>query len=114
MEDKDIVELAMKEVKEVLDKYEVAAIVVLHRPGHTEPLVKIETPFSCARTEGETVKIRAKLEDFKGNKDVRKKKLLDTSVMFRKLLDTCITKIYPYFEVSEELDEKLIAKGIKD
>jgi hypothetical protein len=112
--DEDIVKSTMKKVNELLVKYEVAAVVVIHRPGYTQSLVKIEAPFSCAKhdTDGK-IKIRAKLEDYKGDKNVRKQRLLDTSDMLRELLDSTVKKVYPYFDVSEQFDERLKADGIK-
>jgi hypothetical protein len=107
MSDEDIVKLAMTKVKEILDKYEVAAVVAIHIPGYSESLLKINTPFSCARQEEGRIKISAKLEEFKGDKNVRKKKLFDTADMFHQLSDTCTTAVYPCFEISERLDEIL-------
>lgn len=40
---------AMSEMQAVADKYDIAAIIVLHTPGHSEYLMKLDPSYSCAR-----------------------------------------------------------------
>ncbi len=77
---------AMEEVKEILNKYDIGALVVLHTPGHSEYLNKINPSYSCAKFESdEAVRFRAKKADFGGDVEARNKKLTDTSNMLNLL-----------------------------
>ncbi len=100
----------MVEIKKILDDYDVAGIVVIHTPGNTEYLAKLETGYSACKVDGEKLHVRAKLEDFQGNKAARDKKLADTSNMFKMLTETTIEVVYPLVTVSDELDKKLGAE----
>lgn len=58
---------AMEEIKLIIDKYDIAACVVLHTPGFSEFLNKIDPSYSCAKikllpdgTEGVHFKANAK------------------------------------------------------
>ena len=105
---------AMTEINEILVKHDIAGIVVLHTPGNSEYLLRIDPSYSCAKVSEGRLRIRAKKEDFKGTpkeKELSRNKMLaDTSNMFKLLTETSGTVVYPLFEVSEKLDELLKAE----
>lgn len=90
-----------------MQKYDVSGVTVLHTPEATKSAVRIDPTWSCAKQEGDIVKIRAKLEDFDGNELARKKKLDNTVTMFKMLRDEFVLTVYPYHEILEKLIMKL-------
>lgn len=96
---------AMAEIEQILDKYDIAGMVVVHTPGSSQSLAKINPSYSCARNDGNKVLVRAKIEDFRGDSKAREKKLLDTCDMLNKLTTDFVNLAYPYFDVSERLDQ---------
>ena len=56
---------AAEEIKEILNKHDIAASMVLHTPGHGEFLNHILTSYSCAyQYEDESIRFYSKREDF--------------------------------------------------
>lgn len=81
---------AMKEIKEIIDKHDIAASVVLHTPGHGEHFMKIDPSYSCSffdHTPGVTgIRFRSRLqEDFGGDAAKRNQAQEDTVNMFHTL-----------------------------
>lgn len=77
----------MQEITDILSKHDIAGMIVLHTPGFSEHLIKVDPTYSCARIvhdkNREGIRVRAKLqEDFQGNKNLQKKKIEDTINMF--------------------------------
>lgn len=67
------------ELKAILDRENIAGIVILHEPGFIEYVLKIDPPYSCASFDGTQLRIRAKLvEDFNGDKAAWTLKTNDT------------------------------------
>lgn len=80
---------AAEEIKQILEKYDIGAILVLHTPGNSEYVMKIDPSYSCAFIDGEMLRVRAKLQqDFKGDKTAWEKKITDTANMLSLLTDT--------------------------
>lgn len=78
---------AMEEIKDILDKHDIAGAVVLHTPGHGEYLFKIDPSYSCAfidNTPGvEGIRVRTRLqEDYNGDAKKRHQAQEDTVNMF--------------------------------
>ena len=74
---------AMKEINEILNKHDIGGLVILHTPGHGEFLMKVDPTYSCAKLNGNEMRVRAKLqEDFNGDKEAWTKKITDTVNMF--------------------------------
>lgn len=75
---------AAEEIKAIIAKYDIGAMVLLHTPGHSEYINEISPSYSCMTKvptkEGEVgYRIRAKLqEDFNGDKDAWTQKISDT------------------------------------
>lgn len=97
---------AMEEIKVILKEYDIAALVVLHAPGHSEYLHALSPSYSCAKFNGDELRIRAKLkEDFNGDKKAWKEKISATSNMLRMLAEVGMRESYQLSEVSEKVDK---------
>ena len=69
---------AMAEINAVLERHDIAAHVVLHEPGFSEYLWRIDPSWSVIRfgVESSSVtgfRFRSKLEDYGGDKDLQKR-----------------------------------------
>jgi hypothetical protein len=73
---------AMNEIKFILQKHDIAGVVVLHTPGHGEELCHLTPTYSCANlhANGE-LRFKAKAADFGGDTKKRDQKITDTSNM---------------------------------
>jgi hypothetical protein len=85
---------AMAEINAVLEKHDVAALVVLHEPGFSEFRTRIDPSWSVCHFEptkdGDVaVRFRAKAEDFGGDKAAQKKAIDDTVNMIVHFRDNC-------------------------
>ena len=70
---------AMERINAILKEYDIAACIALHTPGFSEYLVKVDASYSCAKFEGDFLRIKANLqEDFDGDKVAQNKKVTDT------------------------------------
>lgn len=70
--------IAIEEIKQILKKHDIAASVIIHTPGFSEYLHHINTSYSCAFFEGDNLRVKAKLQDFNGDKKAQQKKIADT------------------------------------
>ena len=55
---------AMEEVKAILAKHDIAAIVVLASQTHGEHLYHVNPSWSCVKLEGDALRIKAQRQDF--------------------------------------------------
>lgn len=70
---------AMERIKAILKEYDIAGAVILHSPGFSEYLIKIDASYSCAKFEADYLRVKAKLqEDFDGDKDAWTQKITYT------------------------------------
>lgn len=98
---------AIEEIKQVLHKYDVAANVVLHTPGHSEYLLHITPTYSCAWLENGMVRFRARKQDYNGNEMIRNQKIADTLNMLRLIADTAGKNALALLEVADQFDKKI-------
>lgn len=98
---------AADEIKLILNKYDIAANVILHTPGHSEYLLHIIPSYSCAWLENGMVRFRARKSDYNGNTMVRDQKIADTLNMLRLLADTAGRNALALLTVSDQFDEKI-------
>lgn len=101
---------AAEEIKQIIQKYDIAANVVLHTPGHSEYLLHITPTYSCAWLENDMVRFRARKEDYNGNALVRDQKISDTLNMLRLLSDTAGKNALALLEVADQFDKRLGAE----
>jgi hypothetical protein len=102
---------AMEEMKAIIKKYDIAALIVLHSPGNSEYLNAITPSYSCMKWNGDELRIRAKLkEDFNGDKKSMEEKLAATSNMLRLLSEVGGQQLLSIMKVSDFVDELLGSK----
>lgn len=100
----------MEEIKAVLEKHDIAGIAVLHTPGHAEFLLKINPSYSCAKIEGDKLRVKAKLEeDFGGDKKAWEQKVRDTSNMLNLISEVGASTVLSVGEISRMLDKSVTA-----
>lgn len=68
---------AAEEIKAVLKKHDIGAVVVLGSQSHTEFLIEIAPTWSCAWMEGNFLRIRSQRSEYP-SLEAQKKKLEDT------------------------------------
>lgn len=98
---------AADEIKLILQKYDIAANVILHTPGHSEYLLHITPTYSCAWLENGIVRFRARKADYNGNAMVRDQKIADTLNMLRLLSDTAGQNALALLNVADEFDKRI-------
>jgi len=99
---------AMERIKAILKEYDIAGSIVLHTPGFSEFLVKVDASYSCAKFEGDYLRVKAKLqEDFQGDKAAQKKKIEDTVNMITHLADTNAHTSLGMYELLERLKKNM-------
>src|SRR4051812_33483380 len=101
---------AMEEIKAVVKKYDVGAIVVLHTPGFSEYLFKIDPGYSAAKLEVDRVRINIKAEHYAGDKKLRDQFVSDTSNLLHHLATVGGRLIMNTIEVSKQLDAQVNAE----
>lgn len=105
---------AAEEIKLILSKYDIAANVVLHTPGHSEYLLHITPKYSCAWIENDMIRFRARKEDYNGNTMIRDQKIADTLNMLRLLSDTAGQNALALLNVADQFDKKIGANHSTD
>jgi len=96
---------AMEQIKEILKEHDIAAHVVLHTPGFSEYLNHIEPSYSCASLENGGVRVRAKAEDFGGDKKIRDQKIQDTVNMVSHFTDILGRDALNFMDLTETLEK---------
>lgn len=96
---------AMQEIKAIISKYDIAASVVIHTPGHSEVLLKIDPTYSCAKIEGDSVIIKATSSEIP-DKNIRHKRIEDTSNMLLMLAQVTGETSLQLWKLSEVLDNE--------
>lgn len=98
---------AMEEIKAVIAKYDIAAVVVLHEPDFVEYFTKIDPSYSCASFIEGGVRVRSKAEDFGGDVEIRNQKLKDTANLLQSLSTVGMKNTLELAEISEQIDKLL-------
>lgn len=100
---------AMEEINQVLAKYNLAGIVVIHTPGHTRQLAKLDPTYSCVQVvPNGRITLRADLKkDFGGNKAAFEERVMDTADMLKTLVVVTANVILPIGQVQHHLNHLL-------
>lgn len=101
---------AMGEIKDILSKYDIGGVVIIHTPGHGEFLNKLDPTYSCVRTEGDMVRFKSKLADYGGDKQAWLRKTTDSLNMLQTITDCGGHVILPLIELTERLEKDLNAE----
>lgn len=102
--------IAMEQIKVILKQHDIAALIVLHTPGHSEYLLSIDPSYSCARFEGDYLRIKAKLAEFGGDKKAWELCTSNTSNMLNLIGEVGARTSMQILEISKTLDEKISAE----
>lgn len=101
---------AAEEIKDILSKYDIAGIVLLHTPGFGEQVVKLDPTYSACKPTPEGIRLKSKLkEDYQGDVNAKKKKDSDTSNMLTIMCNMGASIMMPLMEMSEFLDQQIDA-----
>lgn len=99
---------AMERIKPILKEYDICATIVLHTPGFSEYLTKVDSAYSCAKFEGDFLRIKAKLqEDFDGDKDAWNEKVTDTVNMIQHFADVSANTSMSMYDLLDKLKESV-------
>ena len=98
---------AMEKIKEVLDKYDIAALVCLHTPGFHEYLNKVNPKYSALsfKGDGESFEIKGHSKHYFGNKEMRDQKLSDTKNMIEHFCTFAGSEFLMYDEINKKMEE---------
>lgn len=99
---------AMAEIKEIIKKHDIGAVVVLHTPGYGEDYIKIDPSYSCTKV-AVTMKGEAVVNITTKNtpKEQKQQMLTDTVNMFGIMCDLVGEKAMFVIDIMEELRKKL-------
>ena len=96
---------AMEEMKEILRKHDIAGVVVLHTPGHSEYHNHLSPSYSCASINSEgNLDIKASKKHFSDEAE-RLNKLTNTSNMLNLLAEPLSLCAMNLIEASERMDK---------
>jgi hypothetical protein len=100
---------AMEEIKDILNKNDIAGFIVLHTPGYSEYLNHVQTSYSCATVLPEGVRLRLK------QSEVGKEKAMqlanDTYNMVTHLTNAIAANAEMYLDCHEQLKKKWDGKS---
>jgi hypothetical protein len=102
--------MAMEEIKIILAKHDIAASVVLHTPGHSEFLVKVNPSYSCAKLENDRFVVKIKASHYNDDKIARDKIVADTSNMMMHLAGSTGNLAQNLYQMSNSLDRAVNAE----
>ena len=97
----------MDQIISILKENDLAGVVVLHTPGYSEYLLKIDPAYSCARLMPDGSGIRLKTTGLAISNKKKKQMLTDTSNMLHHLSNVSGEVAMSLFEVSKIIDQKL-------
>lgn len=99
---------AMEQIKSIMNDNDIGGFVVLHSPGNSEYFTKVDPSYSCAKFEGDNLRVRAKLqEDFQGNKKAWHKKVTDTVNLFQHIEDVAGIHFINFSAVIKQLEKQI-------
>lgn len=97
--------IAIKEIEAILSKHDLGGFIVLHYPGHSEYVLKIDPSYSCAKFDGDLLRVKAKKEDYNGIAELRDQKIKDTSNMLTHIVETGQHIIMQLVKISIAVDK---------
>lgn len=100
---------AMEEIKAILAKHDIGAMVILHTPGHSEFLNKLNPSYSCIIQNGDSIRFRSKLADYGGDKKAWERKTTDSLDLLQCVTETMGQIILPLIDFTERLEKQLDA-----
>jgi hypothetical protein len=95
---------AIEEIKEVLNKHDIAGFVILHTPGFSEYLNHVTTSYSCAQVTPEGVRLRLKGSEV--GKEKAQQLALDTFNMIVHFAKHLAANAMFYMDTEENLRQR--------
>jgi hypothetical protein len=105
---------AMEEIKAILAKHDIGAMVVLHTPGYSEFLNKLNPSYSCIIQTGDEIRFKSKLADYNGDKKAWQKKTTDSLNLLQCITETTGYVLMPLIDFTEKLEKALDAESAGD
>jgi hypothetical protein len=96
---------AMEQIKEVLKEHDIAGFVVIHTPGFSEFLNKIDTSYSILSLTGDSMQFKAHSKHFGGDKNKRDRAAADTRNMITHFLEVAGKQFMMYDEIAKRVDD---------
>lgn len=94
----------MEEIKAILNNYDIAALVVLHTPGHSEYVMHVNPSYSCATFDGDLLRIKAQRADFP-TVEAWQEKVANTSNMLALIGETGARISMNILDIGERVDK---------
>lgn len=107
-ESSHVLKTVMEEIEELLVRYDLGAVVVLHTPGHSEFLQRIDPSYSCAYFVDGGVQFNTKRLGI--SKEQKQNMLKHTANMFKLLADNTGMIAMGMIELSEFIDKQVGAE----
>lgn len=102
-----VLKKARAEIEEILRKYDVAAHVVMHRPGWIERFWQIWPSYSILRGDFPAIRIRSKLADYSGDAEKQKLDQAHTAGMVSGLAMSMGQDAMQFIDLAAILDKTL-------
>lgn len=102
---------AMEEIKAILSKHDIGAMVILHTPGYSEFLNKLNPTYSCIIQDGDHIRFKSKLADYGGDKKAWEKKTTDSLNLLQCVVETGGMILLPLIDFTEKLEKALDAES---
>lgn len=94
---------AAEEIKDILKKHDIAAVIMLHTPGYGEYVVELSPSYSCAKIEHGLLSLKSNAADYPGGIDEQRRHISDTANMLEILSDLAEITIPGIVEANEVL-----------
>lgn len=101
---------AMEEIKAIMDKHDIGGWVIIHTPGHSEFLNKLNPSYSCIQINGNHVRFKSKLADYGGDKKAWLKKTTDSLNLLQSICETGANTLLPIMDLTKRLENDLNAE----
>lgn len=102
--------MAMEDIKAICNKYDIGAFVIIHTPGYTEFLNKLDPSYSCITVNGDEVHFRSKLDDYNGDKAAWEKKTTESVNLLDSITQVGGQILLPLLDFTEKLMNDLDAE----
>jgi hypothetical protein len=98
--------IARTEIEAVLKKHDLGGAVVLHTPGMSEFFYDVRPSYSCAWIDESVpmVRVKSKLEDYGGDRQVQRHDQAATANLFQGLADNMLRAGQMFSSVSRIVD----------
>jgi hypothetical protein len=102
---------AMAAIQAILTEHDIAAVVVLHTPGFCEFMLHVSPSYSCARFDGNELRVRAKLkEDYQGDKQRWTLDVTNTANMLEGMANMTAPMAVQLFRMADIVNKKVNAE----